>query len=69
MIKFLRAHKDLIQIVISVVVAVTSGIAMFGHQARLVHIIGLTAGAAGAGKVLGEYLERRRTRRIYNNAQ
>lgn len=58
-----QPYREVVQLVLSVAVAVLSGAAMVGQPARLVHVLALSAGALGAGITVGQFVERRRRRR------
>lgn len=51
---------DFLQIAVSLLVAIVSGIDMIGEKARLVHILGIVAGSLGTGIPIGRMAERRR---------
>ncbi len=53
-------RREIVQAILSVLIAVVSGVDMIGQQARLVHVLGLTAGALGTGIAIGRLVERRK---------
>jgi hypothetical protein len=62
--KQLLAHRDLIQIIISMAIAIASAVDMIGRPGRLVTILTLTAGAIGTGIGIGVTVERKRQKRL-----
>jgi hypothetical protein len=58
--KHIVKHREILQVIISVMIALASAVDMMGRPARLVTILTLTAGALGTGISIGVFIERRR---------
>jgi hypothetical protein len=60
----IRQRLEVIQIVLSLIIALIAAYNMIGQPARTVDILALTAGMFGTGGALGVLMERRRTDRL-----
>jgi hypothetical protein len=61
--KYIAEHRDVIQIVASVIIALATGFDMIGQPARMVHLLTLSVASIGAGAGIGVFVERRRHNR------